>query len=107
MENNKIIVEVYQQKGKEKKELVNTWNDEKTNILQLTAFLYRKTVLKSNNIKIKYSYNYSDLQEIKIVESYINYDSTIAKTEYIFKNIPTNLAYLDIYKLEKRLHDEK
>lgn len=103
MKDNKIFVEVYQQKGNGKKELVNTWNDEKTNILQLTAFLYRKTILKSNNLRISYSYNYSDLQTISIVESYENYDGTITKTSYNFKNIPTNLAYLDIYKLNERI----
>ena len=62
MENKKIIVNVYQTKGNGKKELVNKWNDEKTNLLQLTAFLYRK--------------------------------------------IPTNLGYLDIYKIEKSLESE-
>lgn len=106
MENKKIIVNVYQTKGNGKKELVNTWNDEKTNLLQLTAFLYRKTILKSNNLKIKYSYNYSDLQTITFVDSYENYDGSITKTFYEFINIPTNMAYLDIYKIEKSLESE-
>lgn len=93
----KIVVEV-----KQNNKLVNVWEDEKTNILQLTAFLYRKTILKSN-IRISYSYNYSDLQTIKITEKYENYDKSITKTEYIFHNIPTNLGYLDIYKLQKEV----
>ena len=57
MENKKIMVNVYQTKGNGKKELVNQWNDEKTNLLQLTAFLYRKAILKSSNLKVKYNYN--------------------------------------------------
>lgn len=93
----KIVVEVRQNK-----ELVNVWEDEKQNILQLTAFLYRKTLLKSN-ISIRYSYNYSDLQTIKVTEKYTNYDNTITKTEYIFYNIPTNLGYLDTFKLNKEV----
>lgn len=99
----KLIVKVYQTKGNNKKELVNTWEDEKTNLLQLTAFLYRKTILKSNNLKIKYSYNYSDLQKIEFMESYTNYDNSKTKTYFVFENIPTNLGYLDIYKLEKSI----
>lgn len=106
MENEKIIVNVYQTKGNGKKELVNKWNDEKTNLLQLTAFLYRKAILKSNNLKIKYSYNYSDLQTISFIDSYENYDGSITKTFYEFINVPTNMAYLDIYKIEKSLESE-
>lgn len=106
MENEKIIVNVYQTKGNGKKELVNKWNDEKTNLLQLTAFLYRKAILKSNNLKIKYSYNYSDLQTITFIDSYENYDGSITKTFYEFINVPTNMAYLDIYKIEKSLESE-
>ena len=106
MENKKIMVNVYQKNENGKKELVNIWNDEKTNLLQFTAFLYRKTILKSNNLKVKYSYNYNDLQTITFVESYENYDGSITKTFYEFINIPTNLGYLDIYKIEKNLESE-
>lgn len=106
MENKKIIVNVYQTKGNGKKELVNQWNNEKTNLLQLTAFLYRKAVLKSNNLKIKYNYHYDDLQTITFIDSYENYDGSITKTFYEFVNIPTNLGYLDIYKIEKSLESE-
>lgn len=107
MENKKIIVEVYQARGHDKKERVNTWEDEKTNILQLLAFLYRKTILKSNNLRIRYSYDYNDLQTIEIIETYENYDGTQTKTYFVFKNIPTNMAYLDIYKIEKNLESEE
>lgn len=106
MENKKIMVNVYQTNEKGKKQLVNKWNDEKTNLLQLTAFLYRKTILKSSNLKVKYSYNYSDLQTITFIDSYERYDGSITKTYYEFINIPTNLAYLDIYKIEKSLESE-
>lgn len=106
MENKKIIVNVYQTKENGKKELVNKWNDEKTNLLQLTAFLYRKTILKSSNLKVKYNYNYSDLQTITFVDSYENYDGSITKTYYEFINIPTNMAYLDIYKIKNNLESE-
>ena len=106
MENKKIMVNVYQKTETGKKELVNVWNDEKTNLLQFTALIYRKTILKSNNLKVKYSYNYSDLQTITFVESYENYDGSITKTYYEFINIPTNLGYLDIYKIEKNLESE-
>lgn len=101
MENKKIMVNVYQKNENGKKELVNRWNDEKTNLLQLTAFLYRKAILKSNNLKVKYSYNYSDLQTITFIDSYENYDGSITKTFYEFVNVPTNLGYLDIHKIEK------
>ena len=93
MKNKKIIVKVYQNK-----EHVNTWEDETQNIKQLTAFLWRKAIQKSN-IRIKYSYNYSDTQTITFVEKYENYDGTITTTEYEFSNVPTNMGYLDIYKL--------
>lgn len=101
METKKMIVNVYQTKGNGKKEFVNVWNDEKQNLLQLTAFLYRKTILKSSNLKIKYSYNYSDLQTITFIDNFTNYDGTITKTFYEFVNIPTNCGYLDIYKILK------
>lgn len=106
MENKKIMVNVYQTNEKGKKQLVNKWNDEKSNLLQLTAFLYRKTILKSNNLKVKHSYNYSDSQTITFIDSYENYDGSITKTFYEFINIPTNMAYLDIYEIEKSLESE-
>ena len=107
METKKIIVNVYQTKGNGKKELVNVWNDEKQNLLQLTAFLYRKTILKASNLKIKYSYNYSDLQTITFIDNYTNYDGTITKTFYEFLNILTNLGYLDIYKISTNLEESE
>ena len=107
METKKIIVNVYQTKDNGKKELVNVWNDEKQNLLQLTAFLYRKAILKSNNLKVKYSYNYSDLQTITFIDNYENYDGSITKTYYEFVNIPTNMGYLDIYKIAKNIEESE
>ena len=106
-ERKKIIVKVYQDRKTGKKELVNVWEDEKTNVLQLTAFLYRKTIQKSKNLKISYKYNYSDLQTIVIKESFTNYDDTITNTWFEFENIPTNCGYLDIYKIENNLKKEE
>ena len=97
---NKIVVEV-----KQNKKISNYWLDEKTNILQLMAFLYNREVIKAN-IKMRYSYNYSDLQEITFSQSYENYDGSITVTSYKFYNIPSNLGYLDIYKLNKKLESE-
>lgn len=82
--------------------LKNIWKDAKSNTMQLLGFLYRKTILKSN-IRIDYSYNYSDSQTITFTENYINYDNTITKTKYVFYNIPTNMAFLDTYKLENQI----
>lgn len=107
MENKKILVNVYQTKDNGKKELVNKWEDEKTNVLQLAAFLYQKTILKSNKLKIKYSYDYSDLQTITFIDSYENYDGTITKTYFEFVNIPTNLGFLDIFKISENLKEVK
>lgn len=107
MEKNKILVNVYQTNGKGKKELVNVWNDEKTNILQLAAFLYQKTILKSTKLKIKYSYNYADTQTVTFIDNYENYDGSITKTYFEFINIPTNLGFLDIYKIEKHLNESE
>lgn len=84
-----------------KKILKNIWKNEKQNILQLLGFLYRKTIQKSTNLKIYYSYNYSDFQTIKIVDKFENFDNTFTYTTFTFYNIPTNCGFLDIYKLEK------
>lgn len=97
--NKKIFVNVYQTKDNNKKELTNVWEDEKTNVKQLLAFLYRKTIQKSRNIKIRYKYDYDDYQTITIIESYENYDGSITKTYFEFHNIPTTLGFLDIYKI--------
>lgn len=105
MENKKMVVKVYQDRETGKKELTNTWEDQTNILLQLTAFLYRKTIQKSN-IKITYKYDYSDYQTIIVKESYTNYDNTITNTWFEFENIPTSMGYLDIYKIEKMLESE-
>lgn len=91
---NQIILEVYQNK-----KLINVSTNHEENAKQLTSFLWRKAVLKSNNLRIKYQYNYSDTQTITFVEKYENYDGTTTTTEYKFLNVPTNLGYLDIYNI--------
>ena len=105
-ESKKMIVKVYQDRGTGKRKQVNTWKDQTNILLQLTAFLYRKTIQKSQKIKIFYKYDYTDLQTIIIKESFTNYDDTITNTWFEFENIPTNCGYLDIYKIEKNLEKE-
>ena len=105
---NKIVVGVYQNTDDNynkinKMILKNVWEDEKSNTMNLLAFLYRKTILKSNNLRISYNYNYSDNQTISITESYTNYDNTITKTKYVFYNIPTKLGYLDIHTINDKM----
>lgn len=95
--DGKLVVEVVQNK-----KIVNYWVDEKTNLLQLLAFLYNKTVIKSQ-IRLDYSYNYSDVQHLTFSQSYTNYDGSKTITKYNFYNIPTNLGYIDIYKLQKQM----
>lgn len=106
LKDKKIVVEVQQSRDGEKKEVVNYWNNEKENIFQLLGLLYQKTILKSDNLKIKYKYNYNDLQEISFILSYTNYDNTITKTFYNFKNVPTSLSFLDTYKLREVFKNE-
>ena len=100
--DKKIVVEVIQNNKS-----VNYWNDKKNNIIQLLGVLYQKTILKSDSFKIKYSYNYNDLQTITFINTYINYDNSKTITKYIFYNIPTKIAYLDTFKINEVLNDEK
>ena len=90
MEKYNIYVEVYQDK-----KLVNTWKDEETNKNQLIQFLWRKSVLKSNNLKVEYSYNYSDKQIISFIEKSYNCDNSYTTFEYKFYNVPTKCGYLN------------
>ena len=96
--DKKMVVEVIQNN-----KVVNHWLDEKTNVIQLLGLLYQKTILKSNNLIIRHSYNYSDLQTITFINTYENYDGTKTITKYVFYHIPTNMAYLDTYKIEKEV----
>lgn len=90
MKKYNIYVEVYQDK-----KLVNTWEDEETNKNQLMQFLWRKAVQKSNNLKVKYSYNYSDKQTISFIEKLYNCGNSCTTFEYKFYNIPTICGYLN------------
>ena len=47
------------------------------------------------------------LQTIIIKESYTNYDNSISNTWFEFENIPTNMGYLDIYKIKESLESEE
>lgn len=106
-ESKKMIVKVYQDRGTGEKKQVNTWKNQTNILLQLTAFLYRKTIQKSQKIKISYKYDYTDLQTIIVKESFTNYDNTITNTWFEFENIPTSCGYLDIYKIENNLKKEE
>lgn len=107
MENKELFEELKKQGAmvvevKQNGEISNYWTDEKANVMQLLGFLYSKTVIKAN-IKMRYSYNYSDMQTITFSQSYENYDGSKTITSYTFYNIPTNLGYLDTYKIRKNL----
>ena len=100
IKTNKIVVGVYQNNlNNNKMELVNIWENVENNKNQFMAFLYRKAILKSSNLKVKYQYNYSDKQTITFRETYTNFDDSKTITEFIFYNIPTKLGYLDIMSL--------
>lgn len=101
IKTNEIVVGVYQNDSNKnnKLKLVNVWGEVENNKKQFMAFLYRKTILKSADLKVKYQYNYSDKQIITFRETYTNFDDSKTITEFKFFNIPTSLGYLDIYKL--------
>lgn len=96
--DKKIVVEVIQD-GK----ITNYWIDEKGNIMQMLGLLYQKTIVKSSSLRIRHSYNYSDMQTITFISSYENYDGTKSITKYVFYNVPTSMGYLDIYKINENL----
>lgn len=107
MENRELFEELKKQGAmvvevKQNGEISNYWTDEKANAMQLLGFLYSKTVIKTN-IKMRYSYNYSDSQTLTFSQSYDNYDGSKTVTAYTFYNIPTNCGYLDTYKIMKNL----
>lgn len=108
IKEGKIVVAVYQNTDEElnrttKTNLKNIWKDEKTNITNLLGFLYNKTILKTRKLTIKYNYNYSDKQTIKVIYKDECYDGTISKTEYVFYNIPTIMGCLDVSALDLKL----
>ena len=100
LNERKIVVEVRQDN-----KTTNYLFDEKSNIISLLEILYKKTVLKAN-IKIRYNYNYTDLQTITITQNYTTYDGTKVKFSYIYYNIPTSMGYLDTTILRKKLESE-
>ena len=100
LNKRKIVVEV-----KQDKMTTNYLLEETANIISFLEILYRKTILKAN-IKIKYNYNYTDIQTITISQKYTRFDGTITTFEYIYYNIPTNMGYLDTTELRKKLESE-
>lgn len=100
LNKRKIVVEV-----KQDKMTTNYLLEEKSNIISLLEILYRKTILKAN-IKIKYNYNYTDMQTITISQKYTGFDGTITTFDYIYYNIPTSMGYLDTTELRKKLESE-
>lgn len=95
---DKIVVKVIQN-GK----VSNYWLNEKSNVMQLLGLLYQKTILKSSNLRIRHSYDYSDKQKITFINSYENYDETKTITKYVFYNVPTSMGYLDTYKINNEI----
>ena len=74
----------------------------KTNVLHLMSDLYNKQLL-GTKIKITNTYDYSDVQEIKVTEKSYSYDDTYVTFEYIYHNVPTKCGYLDTYKISEIL----
>jgi hypothetical protein len=100
--SKKIYVEVIQNG-----ELVNIWKNEKQNILHFLGFLYQVYVIKSFATRCRYEYNYSDYQKITFINKFSNYDESVTITKYIFHNIPTELGYLNILKLDDILEKKE
>ena len=76
----------------EKKEIVIEQEDDVTILVNFTADLFNKYILKSKDFRqVQYKYNYSDRQEITF----------IFKNGYraVYKDIPTKCGYLDNYKI--------
>ena len=96
--DKKIVVEVIQNN-----KISNYWLDEKGNIMQMLGLLYQKTIVKSSSLRIRHSYNYSDLQTITFISSYENYDGTKTITKYVFYNVPTSMGYLDTYTINENI----
>lgn len=87
----KLYLEIYVDK-----KLKNTFDDEDLCMNTLTEFLWRTSVLKQKHVKVKYKYNYNDLQKVSFIESYIDNNDNITKIEYRFYNVPTKCGYLNI-----------
>lgn len=75
------------------KTLIFETTDTKTIIYNLMYYTFTKAV-NNKQIKIKYKYNYSDIQTITIVEK-----SELNKREIVISGIPTKTGTLDAYKI--------
>lgn len=100
LNERKIVVEV-----KQDKITTNYLLEETANIISFLEILYRKTIQKAN-IKIKYNYDYTDMQTITVSQKYTKFDGAITTFEYIYYNIPTSMGYLDTTELRKKLESE-
>ena len=76
------------------KTLIFETTDVKTIINNLMYYTFTKAVNNNKQIKIKYKYNYSDIQTITIVEK-----SELNKREIVISGIPTKMGTLDAYKI--------
>jgi len=63
---------------------------------ELLSYLWLVYVVKSKNYKVKYNYNYSNLQTITFIDKSNNY-------KHEFSNVPVKMGYLDIDKLKEEM----
>lgn len=65
---------------------------------ELLQFFWMITINKSKNYRIKYNYNYSNLQTIEIIDK---------QTQYIhrFENVPVNMGIINSNELLKETRE--
>lgn len=61
--------------------------------------LYGSAILKRKDVKVKYKYNYTDLQTIDFIYTFELYDGSKNKTIYRFVDVPTQQGFLDANKI--------
>lgn len=66
-------------------------SDKKEDVINNLMFYTFELARKNKTYRLKYNYNYSDLQTITIIEKY----DELNKREIVFYNIPTKLGFLD------------
>jgi len=66
-------------------------SEEKQDVINNLLFYCYEIATKNKSYSLRYNYNYSDLQTIKIIDK----TSTLNKREIIFYNIPTKWGFLD------------